>query len=52
MDRGKDALVERLRGDAEFAKALSKDGGRFTELMFELVQDLGGGRRLHRHMLV
>jgi hypothetical protein len=52
MDLGKKELLEKLKDDETFAKALSKDGGRFTELMFELVQDLGGGRRLHRHMLV
>lgn len=52
MDCGKNALVERLRTDAQLAKAFSEEGGRFTELMFELVRHLGGGRRLHRHMLV
>lgn len=52
MDEGKEALVGQLQVDPEFARALSTEGGRFTELMFALVQELGGGRRLHRHMLV
>ncbi|MBV1856872.1 MAG: hypothetical protein KUG77_00575 [Nannocystaceae bacterium] len=52
MDAGKEALVEGLEVDPDLGRELSREGGRFTELMFALVQELGGGRRLHRHMLV
>lgn len=48
----KEATLERLRDDPDFAREISGEGGRFTELMFDLVQDLGQGGRLHRHMLV
>lgn len=51
-DTGKEATLERLREDRDFAREISREGGRFTELMFDLVQDLGRGGRLHRHMLV
>ena len=49
---GKEALLTDLRTDREAARQTSAEGGHFTELMFNLVQKLGGGRRLHRHMLV
>ncbi len=48
----KETVLQKLENDPTFAREISNEGGRFTELMFELVQDLGGGRRLHRHMLV
>ncbi len=51
-DDGKEAMLERLSHDRDFARQISREGGRFTELMFDLVQDLGRGGRLHRHMLV
>ncbi len=52
MDLGKHALIETLQVDEKLARALSAEGGQFTKRMFELVEELGGGRRLHRHMLV
>jgi len=51
-NRGKEALVEQLENDLDFPRSLSEDGQQFTKLMFELVQELGGGRPLHRHMVV
>lgn len=51
-DQGKSAMLEALQRDSALAQQISASGGRFTQLMFELLQDLGGGRRLHRHMLV
>lgn len=51
-DVGKTALLVRLQQDVEMQRAISRDGRRFTEVMFGLVQELGGGRPLHRHMLV
>lgn len=49
---GKDQLLDTLRRDPETQESISKDGRAFTTLMFGLVQELGGGRPLHRHMLV
>jgi len=51
-ENGRQALVDSLRADREFARQLGEEGGEFTRLMFVLVEELGGGRRLHRHMLV
>ncbi|MAQ17242.1 MAG: hypothetical protein CMN30_20910 [Sandaracinus sp.] len=45
-------LVVRLREDPEFARTTSREGRRFTDEMFDLVQDLGAGNRLHRQMLI
>lgn len=49
---GKQALLVRLREDRAVHEALSREGHEFTRTMFELVQELGEGRPLHRHMLV
>lgn len=49
---GKQALLGRLREDRAVHEALSREGHEFTRTMFELVQELGEGRPLHRHMLV
>lgn len=49
---GKATLLDKLRSDEEFQVSVSRDGRQFTKLMFDLVQELGGGRPLHRHMLV
>lgn len=51
-EEGKEAMVVRLREDQPFQRQVSRQGSRFTELMFNLVQELGQGRPLHRHMLV
>ncbi len=51
-DEGKAALTARLQADSALAREVSGEGQEFTRLMFELIQELGGGRRLHRQMLV
>jgi hypothetical protein len=51
-DTSKERLLRQLQDDAEVRAAVSSEGRRFTALMFTLVQELGGGRPLHRHMLV
>lgn len=49
---GKKALMANLQNDRAVQVEASREGRRFTRLMFQLVQELGGGRPLHRHMLV
>lgn len=49
---GKNTLLRQLRHDRSVQGKVSKEGYHFTELMFKLIQELGGGRPLHRHMLV
>lgn len=51
-DLGKQALLEKLLHDPAVQAEVSEEGQQFTKRMFELVQELGGGRTLHRHMLV
>jgi len=51
-DEGKQHLVEQLIRDSATQTSVSREGRDFTKHMFDLVQDLGGGRTLHRHMLV
>ncbi|MEX1364202.1 MAG: hypothetical protein AB1Z98_13835 [Nannocystaceae bacterium] len=50
--QGKGELLEQLRRERAVQIEVSQAGDRFTKLMFELVSELGGGRPLHRHMLV
>ncbi|MFO7562963.1 MAG: hypothetical protein R6X02_10005 [Enhygromyxa sp.] len=45
-------LLHQLEHDPKVQVEVPREGRRFTELTFELVQELGGGRPLHRHMLV
>lgn len=52
MNMGKPKLLSLLENDTKVQFDVPRDGGRFTKLMFELVQTLGGGRPLHRHMVV
>ena len=51
-DGGKTELTDRLRGDATIVGAVSHDGKEFTRHMFHLIQTLGGGRTLHRAIVV
>ncbi len=51
-DAPKAEVVARLVRDDLFQRQLADAGERFTQLVFELVQELGGGRPLHRHMVV
>lgn len=48
----KRVLVPQLQHDEALQRKMSQEGGQFTQLMFKLVQELGGGRPLHRHMVV
>lgn len=50
VDKG--ILLERLQHDKTAQVEIPREGRMFTELMFRLVEKLGGGRPLHRHMLV
>lgn len=50
--KGKTALTDALARDPAEIAAVSRDGRMFTQHMFELVQQLGGGRTLHRAMVV
>jgi len=49
---GKEAFLDQLRSDRAWGREVTMEGSHFTELVFKLVETLGGGRRLHRHMLV
>lgn len=49
---GKQDLLDQLRHDAQVQRDIPREGREFTKAMFQLVQELGGGRPLHRHMLV
>lgn len=51
-DGGKTVLTDRLKADPGCARDLSDDGKEFTQQMFELIQSLGGGRTLHRAIVV
>lgn len=51
-DRGEQELLDQLEHDQQEQQLMSKSGRDFTKKMFELVQKLGAGRALHRHMLV
>lgn len=51
-DGGKTELTDRLRSDATIVGAVSHDGKEFTRHMFHLIQTLGGGRTLHRAIVV
>jgi len=51
-DRGKQELLAQLEHDQTEQQLMSRSGRDFTKKMFELVQRLGDGRALHRHMLV
>ena len=51
-DMPKAELLTLLREDQAIQKSIPKQGVRFTELMFQLVEELGRGRSLHRSMLV
>lgn len=48
----KQHLMDQLRHDRQVQQDVPREGRKFTKLMFQLVQELGGGRPLHRHMLV
>jgi hypothetical protein len=48
----KQQLTHQLLHDDQVQQDVPREGRKFTELMFQLVQELGGGRPLHRHMLV
>jgi hypothetical protein len=48
----KPQLLHQLQHDADVQHKVPSEGGQFTQLMFKLVQELGGGRPLHRTMLV
>jgi hypothetical protein len=52
INMGKPKLLSLLESDTKLQVDVSRDGSRFTKLMFELIQTLGGGRPLHRHMVV
>ncbi|MEM9195644.1 MAG: hypothetical protein AAGF12_41135 [Myxococcota bacterium] len=45
-------ILERLRTNEPFQREASRASVQFTEEMFHLIQDLGNGNRLHRHMLI
>jgi predicted nucleotidyltransferase len=49
---GKTELTDRLRNDQTTVRAVSLDGREFTRHMFNLIQTLGGGRALHRAIVV
>ncbi|MEM9691765.1 MAG: hypothetical protein AAGA56_04425 [Myxococcota bacterium] len=49
---GKTALTDALMNDDEIVQAVSREGKQFTESMFQLVEALGGGRTLHRAIVV
>lgn len=51
-DGGKTALTDELKADQETVIAVSRDGRNFTRHMFDLIQALGGGRPLHRAIVV
>jgi hypothetical protein len=51
-DGAKKDVLRRLDEDRDFQRRTSKDGQRFTEEMFQLIQELGQGNRLHRQMLI
>lgn len=50
--QGKTALTDALAHDPGEVEAVSEDGRAFTKHMFDLIQHLGGGRTLHRAMVV
>lgn len=49
---GKEELTEELERDPKAVEAISRDGQEFTQHMFDLIQGLGGGRTLHRAIVV
>ncbi len=49
---GKAVLIDEMQRDVEVRRRMFREGDAFTKLMFDLVQELGGGRPLHRHMVV
>ncbi len=51
-DGGKTELTDGLRSDATIVRDVSQDGKEFTRHMFHLIQTLGGGRTLHRAIVV
>ena len=51
-DNGKKVLIDQLKSDPTMITAVSQDGKDFTRHMFQLIQTLGGGRTLHRAIVV
>ena len=51
-DRDKEEILSELQHDEQVRVEVPREGSKFTKLMFELIQELGEGRPLHRHMLV
>jgi hypothetical protein len=51
-DGGKTALTDELKGDQKTVLAISQDGRDFTRHVFDLIQELGEGRPLHRAIVV
>ena len=49
---GKTVLTDSLMSDRRAVEAVSREGTEFTEHMFDLIQTLGGGRKLHRAIVV
>ena len=49
---GKTALTDSLRAHPNVAENVSQDGREFTRHIFQLIQALGGGRPLHRAIVV
>ncbi len=50
--RGKTALTDQMERDEGEVKSVKGDGREFTKIVFELVQRFGGGRELHRAIVV
>lgn len=51
-DGGKTVLTDKLMADSDVVAEVSRDGRDFTRNMFDLIQKLGGGRTLHRAIVV
>lgn len=51
-NRPKAEVLGLLQNDDDFHRQTSDGGGRFAKHMFHLIQELGGGNRLHRQMLI
>lgn len=51
-DAGKKEVLANLQREDDYQRSTSETGRRFTKEMFELIQGLGRGNRLHRSMLI
>ncbi|MFK8001999.1 MAG: DUF294 nucleotidyltransferase-like domain-containing protein [Polyangiales bacterium] len=51
-DTDKKRVLANLRREDSYQRSTSETGRRFTEEMFQLIQGLGRGNRLHRSMLI